>query len=157
MKKTLLLFALLLGVYNISTAQQAKLDPVRWTYSVEKISDTRYRLVLSAHIQDNWHIYSQKIGEGGPIPTSFKFIPSKEYHLTDSIAQEIGDMEKVHDKGFDMDLIYFSKQVKFIYELVLDKPGLKEIKGTLMYMVCDNSRCLPPKEVPFSFDLGGAR
>jgi len=38
----------------------------------------------------------------------------------------------------------------------LKVPAAK-IKGTLTFMVCDDSQCLPPEDIDFSFDLKGAK
>ena len=47
------------------------IDPVKWTTSVEKLSDTEYYLISKAIIPSGFHLYSQDVAEGGPIPTSF--------------------------------------------------------------------------------------
>src|SRR5690606_21534814 len=44
------------------------LDPVKWSTSVEKISDTEYDLVITADIEKDWHLYSQYTAEGGSLP-----------------------------------------------------------------------------------------
>src|SRR5690606_41209945 len=48
-------------------------EQVRWSTSVEKMSDTEYELVMRASIIPNWHLYTTQIPDGGPIPTSFTF------------------------------------------------------------------------------------
>ncbi|PSR04491.1 MAG: hypothetical protein BRD50_03545 [Bacteroidetes bacterium SW_11_45_7] len=51
--------------------QADMLDPVEWTYSAEKVNDTKYKLIYKASLDKGWHLYSQNIKGGGPIPTSF--------------------------------------------------------------------------------------
>jgi hypothetical protein len=46
-------------------------DPVSWDFSFEKKGDRQYELIFSASIDENSHIYSMDIPDGGPIPTSF--------------------------------------------------------------------------------------
>ena len=43
-------------------------SPIKWSRSVEKISDNQYDLVIMADIEKNWHLYSQYTAEGGSLP-----------------------------------------------------------------------------------------
>jgi len=52
---------------------------VKWTTSVNKISDTEAELIVIATIQGDWHLYSQTVPKGGPIPTSFTFSGNANY------------------------------------------------------------------------------
>ena len=61
------------------TAHAQILKPVEWSYSVNKVSDCEADLVFQAKIDAGWHLYSQIIPEGGPIPTSFTLAPSAAY------------------------------------------------------------------------------
>ncbi len=47
------------------------LEPIKWSTSVIKISETEYDLVAIATIEKNWHLYSQNVPDDGPIPTAF--------------------------------------------------------------------------------------
>ena len=47
--------------------------PVTWDLSQERISENEMNLVFDATIEDGWYVYSQKIGDNGPIPTTFEF------------------------------------------------------------------------------------
>ena len=77
-KKVVLSFLLLCCVLGMSAEIQ---KPVTWSFSSKQISDTEFNLVLTANVDNNWHLYSQFIGEGGPVPTSFKFKLSPDYVL----------------------------------------------------------------------------
>ncbi|MEO9571353.1 MAG: hypothetical protein ABJH82_08895 [Polaribacter sp.] len=61
MKKIILLLAL--SFYSIAYSQIH--DPVQWSTSVEKISETEYNLIMTSSIEENWHLYSQTVPEGG--------------------------------------------------------------------------------------------
>ena len=63
------------------------LKPVTWSFSNKQVSDTEFELVLTADIANSWHLYSQFIGEGGPVATSFKFIKSHDYELVGKVAE----------------------------------------------------------------------
>ena len=62
-------------------------DPVKWNFSSEKINDKESYLVITALIEKGWHVYSQFIEEGGPIPTSFKFTPTADYKLIGKVTE----------------------------------------------------------------------
>jgi len=38
-------------------------EPVKWSITTEKLSDTKYKLIYKAAIQDKWHLYSQNLPE----------------------------------------------------------------------------------------------
>ncbi len=65
---TLFLFIFLFGTGSYAQIH----NPVSWETSVKKISDSDFELVISASIEEGWHLYSQNVPEGGPIPTSIK-------------------------------------------------------------------------------------
>ena len=72
--KNLLIFLFL--TFTLGIFSQIE-NPVEWSTSVEKVSDTEYILVSKATIEDGWHLYSQDVPEDGPIPTTFTFDEAK--------------------------------------------------------------------------------
>lgn len=127
-------------------------DPVSWSYHVESLGNDEYELVFEAKIDETWHLYSQEIDEGGPIPTSFNFEESDKFEVIGKVI-ELTEGEVVHDISFDMDLKLFSDKALFKQKIkVLTKEEF-DIKGYVEFMSCDDERCLPPKEVDFSFSI----
>ncbi len=126
-------------------------NPVEWITTVEKVNDSEFNLVITANIDYGWHLYSQTVPEGGPIPTSLAFVENSEAYQFLGIPTE-GEGHEEYDKVFEMDIKYFDTQAIFkqkIRRLTNDKIN---IKGTLEFMVCDDTKCLPPTEVDLSFD-----
>lgn len=146
-KLTLILTVFLFSVLGASAQIE---DPVTWSYGQKKISKTEAIIYLKATIQDGWHIYSQNIKPGGPVKTSFTFAPSKDYVKVGKTTEPaaINKFEKV----FDMNVGYFEKQVIFQQKVKLLKPNAI-VKGKLEFMVCNDSKCLPPAEVAFSVQV----
>jgi thiol:disulfide interchange protein len=151
-KKVVLSFLFLCCVFGMSAEIQ---KPVTWSFSNKKVSDTEFDLVLTANIDNSWHLYSQFIGEGGPVPTSFKFKLSPDYVLVGKVS-ESPKPHKVFDKVFGMDVAFFEKKAVFTQKIKLKVPATK-INGTLTFMVCDDNQCLPPEDIDFSFDLKGTK
>ncbi len=135
------------------TTRAQILNPVQWSYKVEKVNEKEATLVFTADIDDKWHLYSQNIPDGGPVPTSFKFIPSKDYTLVGKV-EEVSKGENIFDSSFNMKLTVFSHKAVFKQKIrkLTNKPFA--VTGTLEFMCCDDSRCIPPKELDFSFTIG---
>jgi thiol:disulfide interchange protein DsbD len=153
MRKSFLSTLFVILAFTFTTGAQI-LQPVKWSFDSKKISDNEYELILKATMDIGWHIYGIDIPEGGPIPTSFKFTSSADYEPVGKLNSPV-PIEK-YDNAFEMDLRYYDDNAQFIQKirLISDKPF--KVNGELEFMACDDSRCLPPEYVEFSFDLPGA-
>lgn len=128
-------------------------NPVKWTYSAKKISDKNYELHLTAIIDGNWHMYAQDAGEG-PEPTTISFTANPLVTL-DGKVKEVGKLEKAYDKNFNSVLKYYAKKVDFVQKIKVRSSIATVVKGTVTFMVCNDRQCLPPRDVPFSINVGG--
>lgn len=144
MKRIVVITLLLISV---TIAQGQILTPVKWSYAAKRLSKTEAVVFLKATMQPGWHIYSQFMNEGGPIPTSFKFTPSKSYSIVGKTSEPKA-LEKF-EKTFSMNVRYFENSVVFQQKikLVSTQPV---VKGKLEFMACNDSKCLPPEEIAFS-------
>lgn len=142
---------LLLLTATISRAQIS--NPVNWTYSAVKVSDKTYEIHATAILEPKWHIYAQDAGEG-PEPTSFKFAKNPLITM-DGKIKEIGDLEESFDPNFNSKLRFYANKVDFVQRVKMKSAASTVLKGTVTYMVCDDKRCLPPKDVPFSVKISG--
>ncbi len=147
MKKLILLLAL----FSLTIGNSQILEPVKWSTSVKKISNTEYKLVSKATIESGWHLYSQTVPEGGPIPTTFTYNNEKgAVKVIGKTSEEAGHV--VDDPIFEMKIKFFGDTA--LFEQNVNVTGdLKTIKGTVEFMVCDDTRCLPPTEVELVFSL----
>jgi hypothetical protein len=143
MKKFLILLAILFA----RRAASAQIEGhVTWAYAAKKVSPTEAVVLLKATIDDNWHIYSLNIKDGGPIKTSFKFTLSKEYTLVGKTTEPTPITK--YEKNFGMNVSYFENSVVFQQKVKLT--GKKTtVKGSLEYMTCNDQKCLPPETVQF--------
>lgn len=147
MKKLLLI--LLLAVCTSTFAQVH--NPVKWSTSVKKISDKEAELVAIATIQKDWHLYSQEIPKGGPIPTLFTFEGDAKYLKKGNTKEEAGHI--VDDPVFEMKIKYFDTKATFTQRIRLKTTEKFVVKGAVEYMVCTGMNCLPPKEVELTFNV----
>ena len=98
-------------------------------------------------------MYGLNIPEGGPVPTSFVFTPDTDIKFLNEITPE-EKPEVTYDQTFEMDVELFSHQITFSRKVEIPSGKVVTINGSVESMACDDSRCLPPKEVDFSFTLG---
>ncbi len=139
----------------LSVNQMAQvLDPVDWKFSVVRVGGNEAELVFKALIENKWHLYSQDLPDGGPIPTSFSFEESSGWKRLGEVV-EITEAEVKYDASFDLDLKMFSHEAEFRQKIELTGNEPVGIKGFIEYMCCDDERCLPPTEEDFSFNLTG--
>lgn len=149
MKRIYILGIFLLGMVS-SFAQMY--NPVKWNFKIQRISEIEYELIFEANIQEGSSLYSQHIGEGGPVPTTFTFVPSESYELIGNVVESEEHRKIVHDDIFNMELIKFSHQAVFTQKVkVFDTSKL--IEGEVNYMSCDDTQCTPPTDTEFSFAL----
>jgi len=148
MIKILLSFSLIV----IGLQLHAQENPVTWSFDSKKEATGIYRVNITAVVLAPWHIYSQTTPAGGPIPTKIQFKQNPLLNYSGSISEQ-GQVQKHHDKNFGVDVIYFDGDVKFS-QVVKVKTAVKtSLHGSIEYMVCNDSKCLPPVVVPFDITL----
>ncbi|HOY07429.1 MAG TPA: cytochrome c biogenesis protein CcdA [Saprospiraceae bacterium] len=146
-KLYLLLLLLLVSAFAVSAQ-----NPVKWSFSARDAGNCQVDLVFTGTIDDGWFTYSQFLeSEDGPVATQITFSPGPGYKLVGK-AKESGDIIKVHDKVFDMELTKFKHKAVLTQRITVADPS-KPITGYLNFMVCNDEMCLPPKDVDFSFKI----
>lgn len=147
MKKIVLIFTLFIVAY----ANAQIFEPVKWTTSVEKVTDTEYVLVVTGIIDAGWHLYSQDVPEDGPIATTFIFEGNSNYLKKGNTKEEEG--HTVNDPVFEMQIKYFDEKAVFKQRIKIKNTSNFEVKGAVEFMVCNDTQCLPPKEVDLVFQV----
>ncbi|MCK9618399.1 MAG: thioredoxin family protein [Lentimicrobiaceae bacterium] len=139
--------------FSVRTFSQI-FTPVTWSFQQKKISDTETELIFIASIERSWHLYSQFIpAEDGPEPTSFNFETSKDYQLEGRVAEPKPTEE--YDPNFKMNLKFFSGKTVFRQKIKMLSEKPFQVKGYVHFMSCDNSKCTPPEDIDFVFNLPG--
>ncbi len=151
MRKLAILSAFLISYLS---ASGQILKPVTWEFSSKQVNDSEYDLQFTAHIDENWTVYSQYLeSDDGPVATSFTFDPKSYYSLEGKNVETSDHRKEMNDPLFDnMKVIKFSELVTFTQRVKVSDLS-EPITGYLEFMTCDNTRCLPPTEVDFSFKL----
>jgi len=133
------LLSLLLLITTISYSQI--LEPVKWSSEAKKISETEYDLIITATIEPNYHLYSQKVPEDGPLPTIFIFEKNENYELIGKTTEEKG--HTVYDPVFKLKIKYFDMKTTFKQRIKLKNKNNFKIIGEIEFMTCNDSNCVP--------------
>lgn len=144
MKMYRILFVLLLTFTSFAHAQ----NHVKWTFKYNAKSST---VIASGEIEPGWHLYSQKTDENaGPIPTKMVIEASKNYKIVGAAVEGTVPHE-IFDKNFESTVYLFELQYAAEQQINVKKPGT--LKGEMQYMICDDTKCLPPISVPFTIEI----
>ncbi len=148
--KQIFLTSLLFFIVTQSTVAQV-FEPVKWTATVEKISDAEYELISTATIDPGWHLYSQQVYDDGPISTRFSYSENDNYKLVGTTSEDKG--KTVDDPVFDMKIKFFEDKAEFRQRIKIINQELSVVKGEVEFMVCDDEKCLPPDYIDLEFQL----
>jgi len=152
MRKWFALAALTATLHILLSSAMPQVDPVNWKFTSKKIADNTYEIHFTATIEDPWHIYSQNMVEGGPIPTSISFSKNPLVTLSGK-PKEIGKMVEKYEDVFEMKVKYYSNKVDFVQVVKLKSNVKTNVNGAIEYMVCTNEECLPPQTKNFNVTI----
>lgn len=121
---------------------------VTWKTSWDKNSST---LVIKGTIDPTWHLYSPKTDPNlGPIALSVTFDKIKG-------IKKIGGLEFLtapvahQDDNFGGMVYIWENEVEIHQAFRIKKSGV--LKLTLNYMICDETKCIPPIDVPITIQI----
>ncbi|MFB1019668.1 MAG: cytochrome c biogenesis protein CcdA [Flavobacteriales bacterium] len=147
------IYTALLAIFcitNISISAQIE-DPISWNINLyETAVEGQVEVIYNASLDPCWHIYSQFLdSDDGPIATEF-------YNEENKTIEGVIECEPYmsYDPNFMMDLKYFKEEVYWSSLVNLsDLASTDTLKGSLLYMVCDATKCLPPTDVYYALPL----
>lgn len=73
--------------------------------------------------------------------------------LIEGEVAEKGKLQKKYEEVFEIDVKYFDGSVNFVQVVKLKNDIKTNLTGSLEYMVCNDTQCLPPSTVPFNIAL----
>ena len=133
-------------------AQAQRLTPVKWKIKLaDKGGAPEKEIVFTATADKGWHLYDMNLPEGGPVSTSFTF---ETLNGAELIGQPVPSVKPttVYDEQFAMNLRWYPGTVSFIQKLKITDPAKFKVEGEVEFMACNDETCLPPDQIPFSFD-----
>ena len=144
-----LLFAFFFTISAFSVQAQI-LVPVKWEYKTKVTGSNTAELQFIARIDQGWHLYSQNLPDGGPMPTEFRFEKMDGIELVGKAIEPTP--QEVFDEMFQMKVKYFDKLVTFTQKIKITGTQPVKVSGTVNYQACNDETCIPG-ESEFSFDV----
>jgi thiol:disulfide interchange protein len=129
-------------------------DPVKWNFELGAVVENEVDLILTATIEEGWHMYAQDAGEG-PVSTNFTFFENTAIQYIGNVNEGIPQEE--YDPNFESVLRYFETKAVFTQRIKLLSNESSIVKGEFEFMVCNSSMCLPPEWVDVEVVLPAAQ
>ena len=131
------------------------MNTISWKFSQKQLSDSTAELIFTAQLEKDWHLYSQKTPDGGPLPTEFSFEKAEGFELLGPVKEP--KVKIVFEDVFGVDVHFFeSSEVKFSQKVLIKTDKPVQVKGAINGMTCkDEVGCIPMDETNFSFSLKG--
>lgn len=117
---------------------------VMWQFEAASTANREVILKFTALVMQGWHLYSQHMGESGPMPTRFSFEGSEDYILIGQ-PNEIGNAVRFYDEDYATEITWYTGTVTFIQKVQLVKP-ITSVRGSVQYMTCNDHSCIPSKQ-----------
>ena len=118
---------------------------VTWSFTYDYMNSN---IVITGTIDEGWHLYSQKTtANSGPIPVTVNINKKNGLKLIGKCEEKI-EPHEIFDVNFDSKVYLFEHSYLAFQKIKLKNTN--QIKGSVQYMVCDDTQCLPPIEVPFT-------
>lgn len=144
MKKIILWTLLLFSTLSVSAQEQH----VFWKHDVIPTTEKDvYEIKVTAYIDSSCHIYDTLRTELGPNATivNFDVLPGKHGKtgaVKEGDMQVVGDLHKIYDDIFMMEIGYYEDSVSFIQKFRLDDKKAS-VKIYAEWMVCNDMNCSP--------------
>ena len=150
--RKILLAVVALFSFSVMFAQMA--EPVKWKFSTEKISEKEFNLVMTATIEDKWHLYSQHFDAGGPMPLVITYTKSDKYKTIGQTTESPAPTSE-YDDVFMVNVKYFTKKATFKQKIEVLTDASFSIKAELNGQACfEDGQCLPVNaDANFKIDL----
>ena len=118
---------------SLSLAQ----NPVTWTTQAKQIDSLTYDVVITATIEEKWHLYATEMPKDGPLPTEFTF------QDTTTIGPLMhSELITGFDPIFEMELSYFDNKATFYQTIKVVDQSVQDITVDLIYQACDDKLCI---------------
>lgn len=150
-----MLRALILAALGVCSLAAQKLDPIHW--ALGPIPATKagaeFKVPVRARIDAGWHLYSLTTPPP-PKPTKMQALEGAPYEV---LRIEQPDPNRKVDPNFQTETETFADAVEFtLYaKAIRDIPANSpDLVVEVRYQACDDTKCLPPRKRPVSFDAG---
>lgn len=124
-------------------------EPVKWTISSIEREAGSWDLVFSATADAGWYVYSQHVGDLGPLPTTFAFDTLPTFSLQGATREEGEHMSEGIDPVFEVHVRKYAGVAVFTQRITTSAPE-EAVTGRFDFMTCNDEACIFPDPVYFS-------
>ncbi|MDT0630785.1 protein-disulfide reductase DsbD family protein [Rubrivirga sp. S365] len=128
-------------------------DVVDWSVRVQQAErGGEARVVLDAEIEPGWRLYAVDSPVGRPLAVTVGALPAG----VEAAPLRQARPQEGYDEAFGSDYTYFAGRGRIVQPLRLSATaarGRHEVRGAVLYAVCDDSICLPPARAAFRVPL----
>lgn len=137
----------------LSFAATAQESTVVWSSTLEKNNASEYTLTLKAALTEGWHLYSQHLPEGGPLPTVFTFENEKNLYQLIGKTEE-SETHSSYEEIFKMETFYFENIAIFKQKIKLLSQEFSQLTIVASYQTCNDEACTfePGEEIVVSLN-----
>ena len=147
----LLLFLFAAFQFPVS-AQDSTAPKAHWTFAIEKISTSKYKIIAKANIEPGWGLFSVTMPDDMP-NTRFSVDTGSNFIITSIVEKG----KRIDEKNLLLDaaVSYFKNNVEI--EITGEiKSGGGDVKGSLSYMTYKGEEFTNPVSVPLRFVKDGS-
>lgn len=142
-------FACMSMLMCVFCAQAA--SPVKWDAKIQMSSATDGVVVLTADIQDGWHVYGTNVPEDGPSATKI-YYSGKGVKFEGNVKATPKALKEMDDM-FGMEVTYWCGKVTFTRKIKVTDASAAEVRVTVDYMSCNDANCRPPVKESFTLKV----
>jgi DsbC/DsbD-like thiol-disulfide interchange protein len=145
------LLSILFGSYAVIYAQRAT-EIVKWNATMSSSNAVSASVVLSATIQDGWHVYALSQPAGGPTPLKITIPSGTPFVLQSPVAE--GKVTRREDPSFKMETVFYLNSVNLTVNVKKESAGTAEtLPVDVRFQACNDRLCLPPYTAHITADL----
>lgn len=138
----------------LALASQDPPSPVLWSLKVEPAAQAlkpgdKLTAVLTAQMEDGWHLYSISQPPGGPKATRISMPTAQPFRLAGAI--QAPKFHNGFDPNFNMEVEYYDELAVFRLPVTVApdaKAGKHALRVEAYFQTCDDRQCLRPTTVP---------
>ena len=142
------------GLSSVLRAQ-APPEPVTWSVATYPAGGVvrpggRLTLVVTATIDEGWHVYGTEELPGGPRPLRVTLSPGQPYAAS---GLQAPDAARDFDSAFGQVITFYDKSTSFRLPVTVPAkaaPGKRTIAIEVAYQACDGRICLPSRTARLS-------
>ena len=112
---------------------------VKWTQSVKMTDDKNGVITFTANIDPGWHVYSNDMPDGGPIPLSIDWDKKDGVKLVGGLKPNKAPKSE-YDEMFEMNVRHWDGSVSLTQKFTTTASKYN-LEGTIRYQACNDQGC----------------